>query len=57
MQKKCGVAADGFMGPNTINALIKHFQGTSGATLLDGRLDYPSITVKAMQKALNSNKF
>lgn len=57
MQKKCGVTADGFMGPNTINALIKHFQGASGATLLDGRLDYPSITIKAMQKALNSNRF
>lgn len=56
MQKKLGVPADGIIGKNTINALIKHYAKTSGAKA-DGKLDAKSITVKAMQKALNANKF
>lgn len=56
MQKVLGVEADGLIGPDTINALIKRFMGSSGATALDGKLDYESLTVKAMQKALNSGK-
>lgn len=57
VQERCGVTADGFIGPDTINALIKHFQAKSGATLLDGQLDYPSPTVKAMQRELNAGRF
>ena len=57
VQKRCGVAADGFIGPDTINALIKRYQAKSGATLLDGQLDYPSVTVQAMQRSLNAEKF
>lgn len=57
IQKRVGAKADGFIGPDTINKIIKYYQKSSGATQLDGRLDYPSITVKAMQRALNSGKF
>lgn len=56
MQKKLNVTADGIIGKNTINALIKRYAKTSGAKA-DGKLDAKSITVKAMQKALNSGKF
>lgn len=57
IQKKLGVDADGKIGPKTINALIKRYKSTSGATVLDGKLDYPSKTIKAMQKSLNKGKF
>ena len=57
VQKELKVEADGFMGPDTINALIKHYKSASGATKLDGKLDYKSITVKAMQRAINAGKF
>lgn len=57
MQKKLGVTADGLFGPKTANALIKHFKASSGASVYDGKLDGRSLTIKAMQKALNSNKF
>lgn len=57
MQNKLGVSADGLIGKDTINALIKHYQSASGATVLDGKLDGPSLTVKAMQRALNQGKF
>ena len=57
VQKRCGVAADGFVGPDTINALIKRYQAKSGATLLDGKLDYPSVTVQTMQRELNAGRF
>lgn len=57
IQKKIGVSADGFIGPDTINALIKYYMTSSGATELDGKLDEGSITVKAMQRALNNNTF
>ena len=57
MQGVLGVKRDGLIGPDTINALIKRFMGTSGATELDGKLDGPSVTIKAMQKALNAGKF
>lgn len=56
MQKKLGVNADGIIGKNTINALIRRYAKTSGAKA-DGKLDAGSRTVKAMQKALNKNKF
>lgn len=57
IQKACGVTADGLIGPDTINAIIRHFQPVSGATLFDGRLDCPSITIKAMQTRLNKGQF
>ena len=44
------------IGKNTINALIRRYAKTSGAKA-DGKLDAGSITVKAMQKSLNQNKF
>lgn len=57
MQKKLGVKADGIFGKNTANALIKRYMKTSGASILDGKLDAKSMTIKAMQKALNNGKF
>lgn len=57
MQKKLGVGADGIIGRDTINALIRRYMSTSGATVCDGKLDAGSRTVKAMQKALNAGKF
>lgn len=57
MQKKLGVSTDGKIGPDTINALIKRYKKESGATVYDGKLDYPSKTIKAMQKSLNKGKF
>lgn len=57
MQQRIGADPDGFVGPNTWNCLIRYFQSASGATVLDGRIDYPSITVKAMQRALNAGEF
>ena len=57
MQQRIGATPDGFVGPNTWNCLIRHFKAASGATELDGRIDCPSITVKAMQRALNEGRF
>lgn len=57
VQRKVGVKADGFMGPDTINALIDYYKKDSGADVLDGKLEYRSITVKAMQRALNKGEF
>ena len=57
IQRACGVPADGFIGPDTINAMIRHFKPTSGAKVEDGKLDACSPTVKAMQRALNEGRF
>nr|CAJ1761949.1 endolysin [uncultured phage] len=58
IQGKIGATQDGIIGPNTINAMIKYFMAKgSGATELDGKLDYESITIKAMQQALNNGTF
>lgn len=57
IQRACGVPADGFIGPDTINAMIRHFKPTSGAKVEDGKLDPGSPTVKAMQRALNEGRF
>lgn len=56
LQEIWGCAADGFFGPDTINAMIRYYQHDSGATALDGVIDYPSITVKAFQRALNDGR-
>lgn len=56
LQEIWGCAADGFFGPGTINAMIRYYQHDSGATALDGVIDYPSITVKAFQRALNDGR-
>jgi len=57
MQQRLGVTPDGLCGQDTINALIRRYQAASGATALDGKLDAGSITVKAMQRALNEGSF
>ena len=57
VQRACGVAADGFIGPDTINALIRHFKAESGAKVEDGKLDADSPTIKAMQRTLNEDRF
>lgn len=57
VQKAVRVAADGMIGPKTINALIRHFKAESGAVVEDGKLDGESPTIKAMQRALNEGRF
>ena len=57
MQQRIGATPDGLVGPDTWNRLIRYYQAASGATELDGRIDCPSITVKAMQRALNEGRF
>ena len=57
IQRACGVPVDGFIGPDTINAMIRHFKAESGAKVEDGKLDAGSLTVKAMQRALNEGRF
>lgn len=57
IQQRIGATPDGFIGPDTINKLIAYFKADSGATLLDGRLDAESITIKAMQRRLNAGRF
>lgn len=52
MQRKLGVKADGYLGPNTFRALQKHY-----GTPVDGFISPVSNVVMAMQRALNSNKF
>lgn len=60
IQLACGMSekeADGIFGPNTANHFIEHFMPWSGATQLDSKLDYKSISVKAMQRRLNEGAF
>lgn len=48
---------DGFMGPETADYAIAYYmKHGSGATLKDGKLDCPSLTIKAMQRRLNEGK-
>lgn len=57
LQGKWGVTADGFMGPDTINAMIRYYMARgSGATVCDGRLDGPSLTIKQFQRELNAGR-
>ena len=58
LQKKLGVTADGIIGPATINALIAWgMRHGSGATKLDGRLDWASPTIRTFQRCLNEGTF
>lgn len=52
IQGATGAAVDGHFGKNSVKALERHFGYNQ-----DGRLDSPSLTVKAMQQALNENRF
>lgn len=48
---------DGLMGPETANYMIAYYmKHGSGATLKDGKLDNPSLTIKAMQRRANEGK-
>ena len=48
---------DGFMGPETANYAIAYYmKHGSGATLKDGKLDCPSLTIKAIQRRANEGK-
>ncbi len=49
IQKRVGVSADGFIGPNTIKAMQKWL-----GTIVDGCVSNPSDMVKAFQKWLNN---
>ena len=54
LQKVWGAKSDGFFGPKTINAMIRYYMARgSGATVEDGRLDAPSLTIKCFQRRLN----
>lgn len=52
LQKKVGVKADGYFGPNTCKALQKHL-----GTVQDGIVSKPSAMVKELQRRLNAGKF
>ena len=58
VQERIGAGVDGFIGPDTINALIAYEMGHgSGATECDGCLDESSLTIKQMQRDLNAGRF
>lgn len=58
VQERIGAGVDGFIGPDTINALIAYEMGHgSGATECDGCLDESSLTIKQMQRDLNNGFF
>lgn len=52
LQRKLGVTADGYVGPNTIKALQRYL-----GTTADGCVSNPSLMVKALQKRLNAGTF
>lgn len=57
LQKIWGATPDGIMGPDTINAMIRYYMRKgSGATVCDGRLDYPSKTIRKFQSELNAGR-
>lgn len=56
LQAKWGAPVDGVMGPKTANAMIRYYMGSSGATVQDGKLDAPSLTIRAFQRALNAGR-
>lgn len=57
LQEIWGAKADGVMGPDAANAMIRYYMKKgSGATVCDGRLDYPSKTIKQFQRELNAGR-
>ena len=57
LQRVWGVTPDGILGPDTINAMIRYYMARgSGATVCDGRLDGPSLTIKQFQRELNAGR-
>lgn len=52
IQARLGVPVDGFIGPQTIRALQRHY-----GTYIDGRISKNSPMVRAMERSLNQNKF
>lgn len=52
VQRKLGVNPDGVWGDDTTNALIRR-----AGNVPDSKLDYPSLSVKWLQHALNTNTF
>lgn len=57
LQRVWGVTPDGILGPDTINAMIRHYMARgSGATVCDGRLDGPSPTIRQFQRELNAGR-
>lgn len=52
LQRKLGVTAGGYVGPNTIKALQRYL-----GTTADGCVSNPSLMVKALQKRLNAGTF
>lgn len=54
LQEMWGAKRDCVFGPDTANAMIEYYIARgSGATILDGKLDYKSKTVMAFQRDLN----
>lgn len=51
LQRKIGVKADGFLGPNTVRALQRRY-----GTPQDGAISAPSMMVRALQRRLNEGK-
>lgn len=57
LQAKWGVAQDGILGPDTVNAMISYYMKRgSGATVRDGKLDLNSLTIKQFQRELNAGR-
>lgn len=52
LQRKLGVTADGYIGPNTIRALQRYL-----GTVADGCVSSPSMMVKELQRRLNAGTF
>ena len=51
-----GLEVDGLCGEATVNATIQHYMSESSATELDGCLSSPSLTIMAMQRAMNEGR-
>lgn len=51
-----GLEVDGLCGEATVNATIQHYMSESGATGLDGCFSSPSLTIMAMQRAMNEGR-
>lgn len=57
LQKIWGVTPDGIMGPDSINGMIAYYMDRgSGATELDAKLDYVSLSIKQFQRELNKGR-